>query len=84
MLQACVGCGRPTTGSRCADCDGRLPGWEWERRKRRILRRDRWICAICGGLAATVDHIRPISAGGSNDPANLRSLCLDCHLERHR
>jgi 5-methylcytosine-specific restriction endonuclease McrA len=85
MLQACVGCGRPTTQSRCEACSGgRLPGWEWERLKERILRRDRYVCAICGGIAVTVDHIRPISAGGSNDPANLRSLCRDDHLDRHR
>jgi 5-methylcytosine-specific restriction endonuclease McrA len=83
MLQACVGCGTPTSGSRCSDCDGRLPGWEWQRLKALILGRDRYICAICGAIATTVDHIVPIAAGGSNAPANLRSLCAICHDERH-
>lgn len=27
-----------------------------------------------------VDHILPVSAGGTDDPANLRLLCRRCHL----
>ena len=85
MLQACAGCGRPTTSTRCQACTtARLPGWEWQRLSARILRRDRYVCVFCGGIAVTVDHIRPKFARGSDDPANLRSLCRRCHLDRHR
>lgn len=37
-------------------------------------------CRWCGGKATEVDHIRPLSAGGSKwDPGNCQSLCTDCH-----
>jgi 5-methylcytosine-specific restriction endonuclease McrA len=85
MLRACVGCGAPTSSSRCSACSNpRLPGWEWQRLSAQILARDRYRCAFCAEKAVTADHIRPIEAGGSNDPANLRSLCRDCHVDRHR
>ena len=39
-------------------------------------------CELCGatGVRLTVDHIVPRSLGGDNNRANLRVLCLDCHL----
>ncbi len=47
--------------------------------------RDRNQCTNCGrrDLPLHVDHIRPLSEGGSNDPSNLRTLCEDCHTRRH-
>jgi 5-methylcytosine-specific restriction endonuclease McrA len=53
------------------------PGWASVRAA--ILERDHWACALCGAPAADVDHIRPRSAGGGDDPGNLRSLCGPCH-----
>ena len=34
----------------------------------------------------TIDHIRPRSEGGTNDPRNCRSLCRRCHefLNKHK
>ena len=29
-----------------------------------------------------IDHIRPLSAGGTNDKCNLQPLCKDCHLKK--
>jgi hypothetical protein len=33
---------------------------------------------------ASVDHIRPVSDGGTNDPANLVMACVDCNQNRTR
>lgn len=33
----------------------------------------------CKGVATTADHIAPVSAGGSNDVANLRAACRHCN-----
>jgi hypothetical protein len=30
---------------------------------------------VCGAPATEVDHIRPVSVGGTDDPANLRAVC---------
>jgi 5-methylcytosine-specific restriction endonuclease McrA len=81
MLRVCLGCGAPSKIRYCPRCEPRLSGWAWRRLRDRILARDRWICRICGGKATTADHITPIAAGGSNDPANLRAACDDCNLE---
>jgi hypothetical protein len=30
---------------------------------------------VCGAPATEIDHIRPVSIGGTDDPANLRAVC---------
>jgi hypothetical protein len=49
-----------------------------------ILKRDDYRCQICGdtakeGAKLEVDHIHPVSKGGSNNPDNLQVLCRDCN-----
>lgn len=36
-------------------------------------------CMECGKPANIVDHLIPRKDGGSDEPANLRSLCRSCH-----
>lgn len=46
----------------------------------RVFRRDRFRCVECGeGDDLTVDHIVPVSRGGTNDPENLQTLCARCN-----
>lgn len=56
---------------------------EWRKLSRQIIRRDHATCqAVCGcTLTLTVHHIIPRSEGGSDDPANLITLCAACHNE---
>jgi len=56
-----------------------------KRERFEILKRDGYMCQICGrsqrdGVKLHVDHIVPVSAGGSNDRENLQALCEDCNL----
>lgn len=39
-------------------------------------------CWICGGEADTVDHVKPIAAGGINIPANMRPACRSCNSSK--
>ena len=48
-----------------------------------VYKRDRFRCSFCGETwNLTLDHIVPWSAGGSDDPSNLRTLCRDCNERR--
>jgi len=37
------------------------------------------LCYLCGNPAEAVDHVIPLSAGGSNWPSNLRPICKRCN-----
>lgn len=50
-----------------------------------ILTRDKFRCVKCGAkqdehTQLHVDHIKPVSRGGTNDPSNLQTLCARCNL----
>lgn len=51
--------------------------------REQILLRDRWTCQKCGLTSMDgmeVDHIIPLSKGGSEeDLENLQVLCTECH-----
>lgn len=61
------------------------PGTHTAADVRDILTMQRHHCACCGVKLATyhVDHIVPLSRGGSNDKANLQILCAPCNLSKH-
>lgn len=50
----------------------------------RVIARDGGRCCLCGrsakdGVTLEVDHIIPISKGGTSDEENLQTLCRDCN-----
>ena len=48
-----------------------------------IKDRDGHECLICGSRDPLhIDHIIPVSKGGTDDPDNLRVLCQRCNLEK--
>lgn len=53
-----------------------------------VFKRDSFICQYCGKSAPSVvlevDHIEPVSKGGTNDILNLVTSCFDCNNGRRR
>jgi len=63
-----------------------LSGRPWRRLRDQILLRDSYLCQCdeCRRLgrllpANEVDHVIPLSQGGSDSPENLRAINRDCH-----
>lgn len=59
-------------------------GTQAARRLRAALRRAGWAtCARCGltvlPSAVDVDHIKPLSQGGTDTDSNVQALCRPCH-----
>ena len=53
--------------------------------RRLVMKRDGYRCTICGATEhLQVHHIVPRVLDGSNDPANLTTLCGSCHELLHR
>lgn len=41
------------------------------------------LCYICRDkMADTIDHVVPLSKGGTNDLGNLRPACYDCNWQK--
>jgi 5-methylcytosine-specific restriction protein A len=59
-------------------------GAEWRSIRKLALHRDRYQCQRCGWTGdqrnpLTVDHVIAKSRGGSDDLANMQTLCKRCH-----
>ena len=51
--------------------------------RRRVFARNGNRCVACGATERlTVDHIRPVARGGSDDLSNLQTLCSDCNSRK--
>lgn len=60
-----------------------LRGYDARWRKlRRIVLAESPICNHCGAPAVDVDHIIPLSRGGTHDRENLQPLCHACHSRK--
>ena len=63
---------------------------DWNSRRRRVYKRDRYTCQNCGvsgGKTGNAElhahHIVPKSKGGTHKESNLITICKDCHKAVH-
>ncbi len=78
----CFGEVPPGCRTRCGSpaCESALSEiTQWSVCCLRAMRRAGHKCALCSARADEVDHIVPVSLGGTSDASNLRPLCLACH-----
>lgn len=53
------------------------------KRRKGLLRAGGYKCAYCGFKSLlTIDHITPLSKGGTNTASNLQILCKDCNNKK--
>lgn len=59
--------------------------WYWYELRMTVLKRDR-ACRYCGipltKLTVTLDHVIPVSKGGTNDLDNLVACCKKCNHDK--
>jgi hypothetical protein len=53
-------------------------------KKLAILKRDNYTCGYCAktGVELEIDHIKPVSKGGTNDLSNLITACKKCNRDK--
>lgn len=54
------------------------PSWS----RKRLLARDKELCAYCGKHATTVDHVIPVSLGGTSSWLNTVASCSPCNNKK--
>lgn len=62
----------------------RIVGTDLQRLRKQIFARDNYICAYCGkrGGSLELDHILPLSRGGTDDDSNLTTACVKCNRQK--
>ena len=73
---------KPWAGSGRAS--GTLSGSAQQKRSKRILARDQYICHVCGGFGADeADHVKPLGEGGPDTDENMAAIHREpCHREK--
>lgn len=62
----------------------RLPEKEWLPLCGKVYQRDGYICAYCDDEEGPfqIDHVIPVTRGGSNEMSNLRVACRSCNSSK--
>ena len=72
------------TSKRRSHRDG--SGWKEQAAAKRVMRRDRGVCHVCGKPGADqVDHVKPLAEGGSDTDENKAPIHrVPCHRDKTR
>ena len=66
---------------------GRMPLDLWRQMRQYVYERDGGRCQYCGSptelFKCHIHHVLELGEGGTNHPSNLKTLCPDCHKQRH-
>lgn len=56
----------------------------WSEVRGQVIARDGYVCAYCGAETEDphIDHIHPLSKGGTNDLSNLTVSCPACNIKK--
>jgi hypothetical protein len=78
--------GLAALGFACASSNDDSQDTGWDRKRRVVFQRDSYTCVFCGHRGNTrtlhVDHVHPVSRGGSDELDNLVTACWSCNLEK--
>lgn len=70
--------------ARIQQAGGSFTSREWKK----LCKRYNYTCLCCGRrepeIKLTVDHVVPLSAGGTNSIENIQPLCQSCNSSKHR
>ena len=95
MEKYCSSCGRvfkdsdfkicPYCGNKLSEREGRQP--IPRKLRHQVFQRDGYRCRECGATnketKLEIDHIIPVSKGGTNNINNLQTLCKDCNRAKY-
>ncbi len=84
-MRPCLRCGALIrTGSRCTTCAIKRPAntRAWRETRQAVLARAGYRCYRCGNFATQVDHVIPVSRGGSSAEGNLAAICGHCNASK--
>ena len=56
----------------------------WTALRSAVLHRDHNTCTYCGAQANEVDHITPVSQGGTHKLNNLAAACKQCNANKNQ
>jgi hypothetical protein len=78
-----VGSGKPRRD--WSKATPRLPEKEWLMMRARIFQRDGYVCRYCSAenVKFAIDHVVPLSRGGTNDEDNLVVACFACNSSKN-
>ena len=72
-------------GGITGETERRINNFEWRELRKKIYKRDEWICQLCGKHChddIQCHHIIPFILTQDNSTNNLETLCNSCHLKK--